>query len=97
MPSDVPPPTPETEPEVPPPHRPIPDVPLTEPRPNEPPTRILPGDPEPAPETEPSQIVHSSPRGNEKVSPRSTWWMRVVRPLRSNATRKSDSGDLNTV
>jgi hypothetical protein len=52
--SDVPPPLPETEPEIPPPHRPVPDVPLTEPRPNEPPTRILPGDP--APDTEPEPV-----------------------------------------
>jgi hypothetical protein len=39
---DVPPPEPETEPEVPPPHRPMPNVPVTNPRPTEPPTRILP-------------------------------------------------------
>ena len=55
--SDVPPPVPETEPEIPPPHRPVPDVPLTEPRPNEPPTRILPGtDSPPAPDAEPEPV-----------------------------------------
>jgi hypothetical protein len=55
-PSDVPPPLPETEPEIPPPHRPVPDVPLTEPRPQEPPTRILPGDPDPDPTPEPEPV-----------------------------------------
>jgi hypothetical protein len=55
--TDVPPPVPETEPEIPPPHRPIPDVPLTEPRPNEPPTRILPGtEPSTTPDAEPEPV-----------------------------------------
>jgi hypothetical protein len=55
--TDVPPPVPETEPEIPPPHRPIPDVPLTEPRPNEPPTRILPGTaPSTTPDAEPEPV-----------------------------------------
>jgi hypothetical protein len=52
--SDVPPPLPETEPEIPPPHRPVPDVPLTEPRPQEPPTHILPGESEPEPQPDPA-------------------------------------------
>jgi hypothetical protein len=54
--SDAPPPLPETEPEIPPPHRLLPDVLLTEPRPNEPPTRILPGDPAPGAQPEPEPV-----------------------------------------